>query len=201
MTKRIIVFTLVLLVILTTLSTSFAMQPYNSNGGCSISKSGNTISYSGNTRSTTTEATITVSVTLKGQTLHISGVDEPAASVPAGCMDETAFYRKSLTALSPIDPSVFNLLIAHRPEFIEDYAKPGFDLVVSGHCHGGQVRIPFLINGLYAPGQGLFPKYAGGQYQVKDTTLIISRGLHRVWHLPRVFNRPEAVKITLVPRK
>jgi len=143
----------------------------------------------------------TVSVTLKGQTLHISGVDEPAASVPAGCMDETAFYRKSLTALSPIDPSVFNLLIAHRPEFIEDYAKPGFDLVVSGHCHGGQVRIPFLINGLYAPGQGLFPKYAGGQYQVKDTTLIISRGLHRVWHLPRVFNRPEAVKITLVPRK
>lgn len=139
----------------------------------------------------------TCSVHLKGQTLHISGIDEPAAAVPAGRMDEKNFYRESLTVFEKLDPSVFNLLIAHRPEFIEDYARLGFDLVVSGHCHGGQVRIPFILNGLYAPGQGLFPKYAAGRYCMKDTALIVSRGLHFAWHLPRIFNRPEVVKITL----
>ncbi len=103
MTKRIIVFALVLLVLLTTLSTSFAMQPYSSNGTCSISKSGNTISYSGNTRSTTTEATITVSITLKrlvsGQWQTVDSVSaskQKATSVSAtdSCSVTGGYYYK-----------------------------------------------------------------------------------------------------------
>ncbi len=92
MTKRIIVLTLVLLVILTTLSTSFAMQPFASDGTCSISKSGNTISYSGNTRSTTTEATITVSLTLKRL---VSGQWQTVDSVSAS--------RQKTTSVSATD--------------------------------------------------------------------------------------------------
>ena len=75
---------------------------------------------------------------LKGQTLHISGIDEPAAAVPAGRMDEKNFYLESLTVFEKLDPSAFNLLIAHRPEFIEDYARLGFDLVVSGRAADGE---------------------------------------------------------------
>lgn len=103
MTKRIIVFALVLLVLLTTLSTSFAMQPYSSNGTCSISKSGNTISYSGNTRSTTTEATITVSITLKRlvsgqwQTVDSTSASKQAAtsvSASDSCNVTSGYYYK-----------------------------------------------------------------------------------------------------------
>lgn len=141
----------------------------------------------------------TVPFDLSGCRLMITGVDEPAAAIPAGRLDEKAFYLEALAALGKLNAAHFNLLMAHRPEFIDDYARLGFDLVVSGHCHGGQVRIPLLVNGLYAPGQGIFPKYAAGLYQVKDTTLVVSRGLHFAWHLPRVFNRPEIVQITLSP--
>ena len=83
--------------------------------------------------------------------------------------------------------------MAHRPDFIEDYSRLGFDLVLSGHTHGGQVRIPFLLNGLYAPNQGYFPKYAGGLYDVGGTRLLVSRGLSYYPELPRIFNPPEIV--------
>lgn len=108
---------------------------------------------------------------------------------------QTALQRAS----SDIDPRAFTVLLAHRPERIDKYAATGdFDLVVSGHAHGGQVRIPGLINGLFAPNQGFFPKYAGGQYEVDGTTLVVSRGLAREsTRIPRVFNRPELVLVEI----
>ena len=73
-----------------------------------------------------------------------------------------------------------------------------FDLVVSGHAHGGQWRLPGLINGIYAPHQGLFPSYAGGRYDLGTTTLIVSRGLAREsTPVPRIFNRPELVIVEI----
>lgn len=94
----------------------------------------------------------------------------------------------------------FSILAIHVPNEIESYLSYGFDLVLSGHTHGGQIILPGLLNGLYAPGQGFFPKYGGGRYDFEDTTLIISRGLARkpLW-LPRVFNPPELVVIDLKP--
>jgi len=92
---------------------------------------------------------------------------------------------------------LYKILIAHRPEKIEDYKNYSFDLVLSGHTHGGQVIIPHIINGLYAPNQGFFPKYGGGIYTPGNTTLIISRGLSVSPILPRIFNPPELVVITI----
>jgi predicted MPP superfamily phosphohydrolase len=92
---------------------------------------------------------------------------------------------------------LYKILIAHRPEMIENYKKYSFDLVLSGHTHGGQVRIPLIINGLYAPGQGVFPKYAGGIYTHGNLTHVISRGLSVNPRLPRIFNPPELVIIII----
>lgn len=94
----------------------------------------------------------------------------------------------------------YSILAVHVPNEAESYLKYGFDLMLSGHTHGGQIVIPGLLNGLYAPGQGLCPKYGGGRYDLENTTLIISRGLARkpFW-LPRLFNPPELVVVSLKP--
>ncbi len=95
-------------------------------------------------------------------------------------------------------PESFNILLIHRPEHFEEYAEMGFDLVLCGHAHGGQWRIPGVLNGIYAPGQGLFPKYAGGIYKEGKTTMIVSRGLAKEsTFIPRAFNRPELVVIDI----
>ena len=92
----------------------------------------------------------------------------------------------------------YNILLIHHPEHFEDYASLGFDLVLCGHAHGGQWRIPGILNGLYAPGQGIFPKYAGGLYEKDGTTMIVSRGLAKEsFIIPRIFNRPELVIIDI----
>ena len=93
----------------------------------------------------------------------------------------------------------FRLLITHRPERFHRYVAAGFEAVVCGHAHGGQVIIPGLINGLYAPQQGIFPRYAGGLYREGDTAMVVSRGIARNL-LPRPFNPPELVVVQLTPR-
>ena len=133
-----------------------------------------------------------VSLVLDGQRINICGIPDPYAYVDT----EVALNR----VVEDIDHPAFTVLMAHRPELIEKYAAMNaFDLVVSGHAHGGQVRIPGIVNGLCAPNQGWFPKYAGGRYDVDGTTLIVSRGLstQRQMGVPRVFNRPEIVVIDL----
>lgn len=91
-----------------------------------------------------------------------------------------------------VDNTEFNILLAHKPEFIDIYAKYKYDLVFSGHAHGGQIRLPFL-GGIWAPDQGFFPKYTQGQYVFEDTTMIVSRGLGKSIIPTRIFNRPEIV--------
>jgi predicted MPP superfamily phosphohydrolase len=76
------------------------------------------------------------------------------------------------------------------------YLKNDIDLILSGHAHGGQVRLPF-IGGLVAPNQGLFPKYSQGLYERKNTKMVVSRGLGNSIIPLRVNNRPELVIITL----
>ena len=85
------------------------------------------------------------------------------------------------------------VLLCHHPEYYEPYLKDkDVDLIVAGHAHGGQWRI--FGRGVFAPGQGLFPKYTSG---VHDNTLVISRGLKRGRRIPRIFNPPEIVKIVI----
>ena len=121
-----------------------------------------------------------------GESIRLIGVDDPSFGGEAN-LDAT------LEALSSDD---FTILLAHRPEKIDEYAKWGIDLVLSGHAHGGQIRIPG-IGGVYAPGQGFFPKYTSGEYAVGGTTMIVSRGLGNSVLPLRVNDRPEVVIVTL----
>ena len=103
---------------------------------------------------------------------------------------------------SQTDPAACNILLAHRPERVEEYLPYGFDLAVCGHTHGGQWRLPGVVEGVFATGQGLFPKYAGGLYRQDGMAMLVSRGLsRRPLLIPRIFNRPEALLVQLLPRE
>lgn len=135
-------------------------------------------------------------LTVRGQRIALCGVPDPYEMVFSGAPDTEEQLRQ---ALEDVDSADFTVLLAHRPELLAKYAQFPLDLVVSGHAHGGQVRIPGVLNGLYAPNQGWFPKLAGGAYTQDGTTLIVSRGLAVRTRLPRIFNRPEVVLVRCLP--
>ena len=109
-----------------------------------------------------------------------------------GIMEETG--TDEIDRLIP--RGTFAILLAHHPERIEAYAQTGVDLVLSGHAHGGQVRL--FGQGLYSPDQGILPRYTSGVYTCGRTKLYISRGAGTHSFLPpRVFNRPEIDLITI----
>lgn len=123
-------------------------------------------------------------------------LEQGGASITLTGLDDPGFgnFESSLTALTQDVPG-FQILLAHRSERIEEYAASGVDLVFSGHSHGGQIRIPFWggVMGVYAPGQGFFPKYTSGLHTVENTQFIISRGLGNSRFPFRFNNRPEIV--------
>lgn len=88
----------------------------------------------------------------------------------------------------------YKILLAHRPEYFEKYN--GVNLIFSGHAHGGQVKLPF-IGGIFAPGQGLFPKYYEGIYTENEMTMVVSRGVGNSLFPFRVNNNPEIVVVEL----
>lgn len=93
----------------------------------------------------------------------------------------------------------FKILLSHRPELFDLYCQSNMDLIFTGHAHGGQFRIPF-VGGLFAPDQGLFPKYTSGSHSKKSSTMYVSRGLGNSIIPIRIFNRPEIVVVTLRTR-
>ena len=135
-------------------------------------------------------------LTVRGQRIALCGVPDPYEMVFSGAPDTEEQLRQ---ALEDVDSADFTVLLAHRPELLAKYAQFPLDLVVSGHAHGGQARVPGVLNGLYAPNQGWFPKLAGGAYTQDGTTLIVSRGLAVRTRLPRIFNRPEVVLVRCLP--
>lgn len=92
------------------------------------------------------------------------------------------------------------ILIAHTPQYFEEYAAWGADVVVSGHVHGGIMKLP-VLGGVLSPNLTLFPKYDGGKYVQGKTTMILSRGLGTHTIPVRVFNPGELVVITIVPKR
>ncbi len=93
-------------------------------------------------------------------------------------------------------PDGFTILLSHEPQYFDLYETAGFDLIFSGHAHGGQIRLP-LTDGLYAPGQGVMPKMTSGIRKRDTAALVISRGLGNSTFPFRVFNRPEVVLVEL----
>ena len=151
----------------------------------------------------------TLTLTVNGETINLCGVDDPDVYMvntdleqdPEGYIqaqtNKEDTFLSQIAAVSETTPEdSYTILLSHRPEYYEAYTGHGFDLVLCGHAHGGQWRIPGILNGLYAPHQGVFPKYAGGRYDSENMTMIVSRGLAKeTTRIPRIFNRPELVVI------
>lgn len=136
-------------------------------------------------------------VTANASKINLFGVTDPSFSSEMGThYEHENLVNRELENLGVEDGEILNILLSHRPELIDIYAKYKFDLVFTGHAHGGQFRLPF-IGGFVAPGQGIFPKYTSGTYKVGDMTEIVSRGLGNSIIPVRVFNRPEIIVCTL----
>ena len=131
----------------------------------------------------------------EGQSIAFSGVEDPSFHDDPLLHDTEGIWERNLESLSP-EEGRYTILLSHRPEYFAFYEKLGFDLVLAGHAHGGQFRLPG-IGGLWAPGQGLFPEYDAGLYQQGGTAMAVSRGLGNSLFPFRVNNRPEIVAITL----
>ena len=133
-----------------------------------------------------------------GEEIALIGLDDPGFAAGEGWtlsegLDQT---QARLSALLAQAGDRFSLVLSHRPELLPAYADAGADLVLSGHAHGGQVRLPG-IGGLFAPGQGILPRLTSGVYARGETRLVVSRGLGNSSFPLRVFNPPEIVTVTL----
>lgn len=128
---------------------------------------------------------------------NLIGVNDPSEYISINIKKVKSEIEEVESKLQElIDKDKINILLSHRPEFIEIYVDNDIDLVFSGHAHGGQVRV--MNKPLYAPNQGMFPEYAGGLFKVNNTIMINSAGLGNnfAW-AKRVNNRPQVVKVNL----
>ena len=132
-------------------------------------------------------------LTRDGQSIRLIGLTDIGFH-PGTLVEKKDALRTALSALLPEDE--FSVTLAHRPELMDVYTECGAPLVLSGHAHGGQIRLPG-IGGLIAPGQGLFPKYTEGKYEENDTTLVVSRGIGNSVLPLRVNDRPQIVVVQL----
>lgn len=144
-------------------------------------------------------------LTRGGDQVRLSGIDDPQfdayvgakASVRANMAEAVEEAQEATSSGAEEAPKApFSILLAHRPELMAEYANAGYDLILAGHAHGGQVRLPF-IGGLVAPGQGFNPRYSEGAYTEFGAIMVVSRGLGNSIVPQRLFNRPEVITITL----
>ena len=133
------------------------------------------------------------------ESICLLGLDDMAFQQKSKSSHRTAVFQQHLQALSA-SASGFKILLSHRPELIELYNQANVQLVLSGHAHGGQFRLP-LIGGLFAPGQGVFPKYTAGLHHFSNFSLAITRGLGNSSFPFRLFNPPEILILTLHSKK
>jgi predicted MPP superfamily phosphohydrolase len=124
----------------------------------------------------------------EGEYISLVGMDDDTVS-------DKSKLREKLGALTKNETAVFTLVLAHQPQRMSVYSEYEIDLVLSGHAHGGQFRIPF-VGGFVAPDQGFLPEYTKGLYEENGTKMIVSAGLGNSVIPQRLLNRPEVVKIT-----
>lgn len=128
-----------------------------------------------------------------GARVVLAGVDDPNGYADQKTPEELH------TEIENNAPGLFTLLLAHRNDRFDQYAAAGYDFVLSGHGHGGIVRLPF-VGGLVGTNRQFFPKWTSGLYTLGDSTLFVSRGLGNNT-VPfkgfRIFNRPELAVITM----
>lgn len=139
---------------------------------------------------------IALKLTNDEETIKIAGLFDPRFS------GENSFPREMLK--SKIEDmkltGEYCILLSHRPEVFEGYVSENIDLVLSGHTHGGLIRLP-RIGGMIAPNQGFFPKYDAGKFTEDNTTMIVSRGIGNSGFSLRINNKPELVIVELKSEK
>lgn len=129
-------------------------------------------------------------ITIGDETITLIGINDPTFRMEL--VDDTMEQNIAHQLVSVIpDNDNYKVLLAHRPEYFDVYAG-NVDLVLSGHAHGGQFRIPF-IGGLVAPGQGFFPEYYEGSHIKENTEMIVSRGIGNSIIPFRINNKPEII--------
>lgn len=129
-----------------------------------------------------------------GETIALLGLSDPDFTIKGDLFGEVPAMVSTKLKNMLEQESSYSVLLSHRPELFETYAACGVDLVLSGHAHGGQFRLPF-VGGLIAPNQGLFPRYDAGLFTDGNTNMIVSRGLGNSIIPIRFNNRPEIVLI------
>ena len=126
--------------------------------------------------------------------INLIGIDDPS-------MEHESFVpNKEIIKVelnnAKYDSSNYSILLSHRPEIFKTYVDKKINLVLTGHAHGGQIRIPF-VGGLIAPNQGFFPQYTSGKFEEDETVMIVSRGIGNSILPFRINNRPELVVVKL----
>lgn len=135
-----------------------------------------------------------IQLTNDSEAIQIAGLDDPDFT------DSDTYIQESMLQTRISNMSLSNeycILLSHRPETFEAYVSEEVDLVLSGHAHGGQFRVPF-IGGIIAPNQGLFPEFDAGKYIKNNTIMIVSRGIGNSIIPIRFNNRPEIVIVELI---
>lgn len=132
-------------------------------------------------------------VEINGNMIDVCGIDDPTD------MFRSDWEGQLQAAYEASSEDHIRLLVTHRPEEVAEYAKYDFDLIMAGHAHAGQIRIPFVNRGVFAPDQGYIAEYVSGTYELSNgSTMVVSRGLAREsTPAPRYFNHPEIVVIDL----
>ena len=140
----------------------------------------------------------TVILTNDGAEIALSGIEDPF-SEDGKTIEQN--INASISKLS--DTDLYHIVLFHRANHMDLLKNRGFDLVLSGHMHGGQIRLP-NGRGICAPksswGSGapmLFPKYFAGHYRYQKTDMIVNRGIGNPMIIPRIFNRPELTVVIL----
>ena len=129
-----------------------------------------------------------IKLSKNGDYITLSGINDPVfyADIVRPNLTETTIKNAK-----PDDDS-YTILLSHRPELFDLYVKYDFDLVFSGHAHGGQFRLPY-VGGLFAPHQGFFPEYDSGLFTEQNTNMLVSRGVGNSVFPFRINNRPEII--------
>ena len=134
-------------------------------------------------------------ISIAGDTITLIGVNDPSFQTDYLFGDAETVINTKLTQLHTSQDS-YTILLSHRPELFTTYKNHNMDLILSGHAHGGQFRLPF-IGGIAAPNQGLFPEYDSGIYTNGNTSMLVSRGIGNSIFPIRFNNRPEVILIEL----
>jgi predicted MPP superfamily phosphohydrolase len=134
----------------------------------------------------------------EGERILCLGIEDPDFY---NVVDDNAQKEKVKSRIENLEYSAkdFTVLLSHRPELFKIYVDENMDVVLTGHAHGGQFRLP-LIGGVAAPNQGFFPQYDAGMFVGNDTHMIVSRGIGNSIIPLRFNNPPEIVVVKLTAK-